>query len=231
MDPYKKVTITISFSPLRALYSLVGVFVCFALLGSPNKLAPATAEAIEPPPPTPAQIAMNKEIAMVESEMVGRIRGATANETHKISVTIVKEARAAGFDPLWILAIIETESNYDMDACSPAKARGPMQLVRTTFDSVSDDPRMFDPVVNIKAGIKYLAKLGRTFKRPQSILMAYNGGPRNATNYLKAFYAGNDLSGFSDEMRSYPGKVMGKYAKLLARNGKNPKLAHKLYRV
>ena len=220
--------VTITFCPLRIVVALMGIGACLLFLGTPTKLSPATAA---PRTLTPAEVALQKEIDVVESELSERVRGATVKEVRLISETIVKEAHANRFDPLFVLAIIEAESNYDTEACSKTGARGLMQILRSTFKSVSDSPKMFDPVENIKAGVKYLAQLGTSFKRVESILMAYNGGPGNASAYLRAVQEGWDVEEFSSEMKNYPAKVMGKYAKLLIKNGRNPKAARTLYRI
>jgi soluble lytic murein transglycosylase-like protein len=105
-----------------------------------------------------------------------------------------------------------------------------MQILPSTFASLNPTGSIFDPVENVRAGTRYLALLGASFRRPESILMAYNGGPGRTSQYLKAQAAG-DYYPISDEMRNYPWKVMSKYKRLLAKTGQKPANAHKLFRV
>jgi soluble lytic murein transglycosylase-like protein len=131
---------------------------------------------------------------------------------------------AANYDPLFVLAIIDAESNFRVEAVSKSGARGLMQILPSTFKSVSDARRMMDPVENVRAGIKYLAKLSG-FKKIDAVLMAYNQGPGTAQNVARY---GHDIP---DEAVAYMPRVIAKYKALLERSGRNPKFAHKYFRV
>jgi soluble lytic murein transglycosylase-like protein len=60
--------------------------------------------------------------------------------------------------------------------------------------------------------------------------MAYNGGPGRTSQYLKAQARGEEYQ-ISEEMRTYPSKVMSKYKRLLVKTGQKQANAHKLFRV
>jgi hypothetical protein len=79
-------------------------------------------------------------------------------------------------DPDLVLAIISVESAFKSDAISPRRARGLMQLMPETaarFGVI----RAFDPLENIRGGMKYLRWLRDYFDGDLAlILAAYNAG-------------------------------------------------------
>jgi soluble lytic murein transglycosylase-like protein len=167
----------------------------------------------------------------IELELASRLVGVAPGEAHRVAGVLVTEARKAGFDPWYIIAIIEVESAYDADACSSAGARGLMQLMPATFHSVSTHYRVSDPVENVRAGIAYLSKLyAAGFRWPETILLAYNGGPANATAYAKAIRAKDDLTGFPREMKEYPHLVLKRYLRLRSAAG-DAKPSYKTWRT
>lgn len=151
-----------------------------------------------------------------------------------VSEALVHSARAAGFDPLFVLAVVEVESRWHIEAVSPTGARGLMQLLPGTFAEVSNSHSSADPVENVRAGVAYLAYLykgGKGFVRPESILRAYNGGPGTAMRYSEVMRAKGDLSVFSAEVRVYPGKVMAIYKRLVQAHGGDHKRPEKTWRL
>ena len=99
----------------------------------------------------------------------------------------VIEANAAEYrvDPLLVLAIIRTESNFKSDAVSAKGALGLMQVMPETAEWIAGQLGMeelsrediLQPEINIKLGTWYLANLREEF--PGSIdvvIAAYNGG-------------------------------------------------------
>lgn len=147
-------------------------------------------------------------------------------EILKISEAIVDECEKTGVDKLFALAVIDAESDFDVEAVSPTGARGLMQLMPGTFREVSSAKRMFDPVENVRAGIRYIAKLhANGFRWPEGVLLAYNQGPGAASQV----YSGK--ASMPEEASTYIPNVMKKYRALLAKNGKNPKDAKKFFLV
>jgi soluble lytic murein transglycosylase-like protein len=195
-----------------AVLLLSGIAIAADICGRPtlaDALAPQVVLADPPPPPRDATL------EAVELELGSRLIGVAPGEAHSVAKVLVEESRKAGFDPWYIVAVIEAESMYDADACSPAGARGLMQLMPTTFKSVSTHYRVSDPVENVRAGIAYLAKLyAAGFNFPNTVLLAYNGGPANALAYLKATWAKRDTATFPAEMKEYPSKVLTRYKRL-----------------
>lgn len=229
MDIDKVVEIQFNVRPLRWLVNVLGGFMLLSMAACPAPIANL------PPPPivrilSAAEQAKLEQVAFIELEIMSRPGTVTSFPAKAVATILVHEAHEARLDPLFVLAVIETESNFDLEACSPAKAKGLMQILPSTFASLNPTGSIFDPVENVRAGIRYLALLGTSFRRPESILMAYNGGPGRTTQYLKAQAMG-DYYPISDEMRTYPYKVMSKYKRLLVKTGQNSAHAHKLFKV
>jgi soluble lytic murein transglycosylase-like protein len=147
-------------------------------------------------------------------------------EIKKISEALVDECQKTGVDHLFVLAVIEAESSFDVEAVSSTGARGLMQLMPGTFREVSNAKRMFDPAENVRAGTRYIAKLySQGFKRMDTVLLAYNQGAGGAIAVAKGEME------MPAEADVYIPKVIKRYRELLAKVGKNPKDAKKLFLV
>jgi soluble lytic murein transglycosylase len=97
-----------------------------------------------------------------------------------------------GVDPFFVYAVMREESWFDAEAVSPVGARGLLQIMPTTGADlahqagVSEFRRsdLFDPPVNIRLGIFYLARLlERLDGEPVLALAAYNAGEKNAARW------------------------------------------------
>jgi soluble lytic murein transglycosylase len=108
---------------------------------------------------------------------------------HKITAL----AQDAGIDKAWIYAIMRQESAFMQDAKSPVGARGLMQLMPKTAESVakelqlaiSDPDELYQPELNLKLGTRYLNKIFRRLQEnPVLATAAYNAGPRRVVNWL-----------------------------------------------
>ncbi|WP_373048464.1 lytic transglycosylase domain-containing protein [Vulgatibacter sp.] len=119
--------------------------------------------------------------------------GLTPEAEQRAAAAVVREARAAGLDPLLVAAVIEVESTYRNYAVSPVGAVGLMQVMPATgawFGEKLGKPRtgreeLFDPERNIELGVHYLADLKRRFGRMDIALLAYNAGPARAQTIKK----------------------------------------------
>jgi soluble lytic murein transglycosylase-like protein len=185
--------------PWRWAKSAVLALTAVVVLATPGTVSTGTGARFVPFKLTPRESSVQK----LELELRGRVQKLTVEEIRKLSETINDEAAAIGLDPFLVVAIIEVESQYDVEAISSTGARGLMQILPSTFRAVSDAPRMFDPVSNIRAGVAYLKILKKKFKRPEQMLLAYNIGP------------GGVIAGGSND---YPKKVLSTYRQILARN-------------
>lgn len=86
-------------------------------------------------------------------------------------------------DPDLVLAVIETESNFNIAAKSPKNAQGLMQLIPATADrfGVVD---VWDPVQNLKGGMAYLRWLLDHFAGNLELALAgYNAGEQAVTRH------------------------------------------------
>ena len=178
------------------------------------------------PPPDPALVAHSKRVDMVHGIIAPRIDKLDDDESRELAETIVAECEATGVDPLFVIAIIDVESRWDIEAVSPTGAKGLMQIVPSTFRLMSTAKRMFDPQENVRAGIRYIRRLwdsGFGRRGPESILLAYNQGPGVAVTVYR------DGTVIPDEAAFYIPRVMAKYRALLAEQGRSPRDAKTLF--
>jgi soluble lytic murein transglycosylase-like protein len=105
-----------------------------------------------------------------------------------VAATLSEEARFAELDPVLVLAIIEVESGWDPAAVSNRDARGLMQLlVPTLAEEAALSPAevdAHDPVLNVRTGIRFYARLLDRFSDPELAMVAYNAGPNRLARYL-----------------------------------------------
>jgi hypothetical protein len=79
------------------------------------------------------------------------------------------------------LAILEVESNYQVDVVSPKGAKGLMQLMPVITEAYGvQDP--FDPVENIRGGIQFLGYLLEKYGDPQIATAGYHAGETHVDN-------------------------------------------------
>ncbi len=91
---------------------------------------------------------------------------------------IIRDAAAReGVDRDLVLSVIHVESCFDAEAVSRVGARGLMQLMPGTAEELGVSDR-FDPVQNIRGGVRYLAAMLDLFDGDLDLaLAAYNAGP------------------------------------------------------
>lgn len=105
---------------------------------------------------------------------------------------VEREARAAGIQPLLVYALMRQESAFNSTAVSSAKALGLMQLLESTAKRVAASSGLpqpsaedlFDPAVNIRLGVRYLAQLSKQFGGNTALMAAaYNAGETAAERW------------------------------------------------
>jgi hypothetical protein len=96
---------------------------------------------------------------------------------------INEAARLHSLDPFLIKSIIKAESDFDPKVVSSKGAKGLMQLMPATAQSVGcHNP--FDAKENIMGGSSYFKKMLTRFKGNRELaLAAYNAGPGNVDKY------------------------------------------------
>lgn len=110
----------------------------------------------------------------------------------KETALVERYAAENGLDEALIYAVIKTESNFDPEAVSAAKAKGLMQLTLPTFqwlqsktgEKLSGDA-LFDKETNVRYGTLFLRLLKEEFGTTQEILAAYHAGRGQVNRWLK----------------------------------------------
>ena len=102
---------------------------------------------------------------------------------HLYHLFIIQTASHYQIDPALIKAIILAESGYNTKAVSKRGAKGLMQLMPETAQSLGVED-IFNPHQNIMGGIQYFKHLVNRFNGDVKLaLAAYNAGSRNVRNY------------------------------------------------
>ena len=121
-------------------------------------------------------------------------QGNSAENEQRIALAIVVESFKANYDPLFVAAVIRSESAFNRFAESNQGAHGLMQILPSTAKYISDQHdlewtgshRLKDVDYNIRLGIAYLQYLEKMFKgNKEHALIAYNWGPANLASALK----------------------------------------------
>lgn len=137
-------------------------------------------------------------------------------EVNRLAYAIVAEALQARVDPLFVAAVIKSESTFNKNARSYVGATGLMQLMPETARFISKDvtsgwrgySQLTDPVYNIRLGIAYLKSLQRMYDgNKELMLIAYNWGPANLNEALK-----NRLS-VPQSTKKYARTIIGDHAR------------------
>jgi soluble lytic murein transglycosylase-like protein len=122
-----------------------------------------------------------KTLSQASSRDLSQIRS-SAN-SHTIENAIQAAANRYQLSPKLIKGVIKAESDYDVNAVSPAGAQGLMQLMPgTARDLGVRNP--FDIKQNIDGGVRYLKKMMDMFGgNIRKALSAYNAGPETVKRY------------------------------------------------
>lgn len=133
-----------------------------------------------------------------------------------VSSTIIDEAAKYDFDPVFVMAVIKTESSFNPKAVGPVGEIGLMQLRAETAEWIAKlsgiDWRgreaLRNPVYNVRLGVAYLHWLRSKFgASPNKYLSAYNLGAAK----VKRMYA-SEL-----KPREYSSRVMKNYKEIYLR--------------
>ena len=106
--------------------------------------------------------------------------------------TIKQEAKRYGIDPYMAAGLIRQESVFNPTAVSRVGARGLMQLMPATGQLISRKQGggsitaadLYNPAINVKLGMNYLAQMLGQFGRIEYAAAAYNAGPGRAQRWI-----------------------------------------------
>ncbi len=141
--------------------------------------------------------AQKSELGNLHFKLYQEVR-AQLSSTHRhkafrLTQAILKEAAKYGFDPVFVAAVIKTESRYNPLAIGGVGEIGLMQIrpetafwiakkYNITFTNAND---LKDPVKNVVIGVAYLDYLRGTFPdKAYRYIAAYNMGPRNVRKLI-----------------------------------------------
>ena len=144
------------------------------------------------PSQTQASLVRQQQTKFV-SEII-RLHNPKHSNVEPTARLIVEESAKAKVDPLFVAAVIRSESMFKPSAISPRGAKGLMQIMPATGRYVSERENitlgktadLHDPTTNLRVGIAYLKYLDRMFKgNRERMLIAYNWGPANVKLALR----------------------------------------------
>lgn len=135
---------------------------------------------------------------------------------HRLPGWIIEASRRYGYDPLFLTAIIITESSFNHRAKSRKGALGLMQITLRTGYAIAFETQvkwkgkktLYHPETNIALGAYYLDKLVSRYGDLSLALEAYNHGPTQLNRYLR--------KGFRPTL--YSEKVFGNYKRLRSKS-------------
>lgn len=146
---------------------------------------------------------------------LARCRGRLSEEERwKIAGAIHHESERFGYDPYFVLAMIQVESMCSPTAVGFNGGLGLIQIKPETAEEVARDAgikwtgerSLTAPVVNVQLGLRYLAKMEKRFRDPYLAMVAYNRGPGRVGNMPRS----------QARQAEYVRKILARYENLLA---------------
>jgi len=128
----------------------------------------------------------------------------------RLADAVMGESARAGYDPLFVLAVVGVESNYRPRVESWQGARGIVQLKPSTFAWLTArEPDVGaaamtvgdDPIVDVRLAVRYLRWLEKRFTTRAAALMAYNAGPRRFREHQRSGEIPERLLGYARSVR------------------------------
>jgi len=136
----------------------------------------------------------------------------------KLAEAVLAESARAGYDPLFILALVSVESRFRLKVASERGAYGLVQLKPSTFAWISarepdlggeDLDVADDPVIDVRLAIRYFRWLERRFHTRDEALMAYNAGPKRIRQYH------GRVKDIPDVYKEYPRRIKREHARFV----------------
>lgn len=202
--------------------AVTGICASFVLAGAAAEvvlLPRAVPRPVRPLKDTQAPHVLTQEelealLARVAKPLDARLRAQLAS-------AVLTESLRAGYDPLFVLALVAVESRFRPAVSSERGAYGLMQLKPSTFawiagrePDIGDDAAVSeDPVVDVRLAVRYFHWLEQRFHSRDDALMAYNAGPRRLLQHKRA----GQIPG---SLRDYPRRVMKEYQRFVQMNAR-----------
>lgn len=129
------------------------------------------------------------EDVVLEAVVAGLIRDYRTflreEDKRKLPSLIVDLSTKYGYDPIFVVGLIEIESSFNNQAVSVAGARGLLQIIPYVAEALADElgipwqgpQSLHDPAINLELGLYYLRQLEQRFGSVDLALAAYNMGP------------------------------------------------------
>lgn len=130
---------------------------------------------------------------VVQNFVTRRLKKRWKRSAGRVSRAVMAESARYKMDPIFLLAVIENESNFDPLARGTQGEIGLMQLMPATAKWVAKENNLHfrapaqlkDPVFNIQLGAAYLSYLREQFDHQSNLyLAAYNMGSKNVLRNL-----------------------------------------------
>jgi len=141
---------------------------------------------------------------------------------------IEKYAKQYGVDPLFVVSVIREESKFLPQSESHKGAKGLMQLMPSTAQSIAVSlgdktykaEDLLSPEKNIQYGTWYLASLQKVFANNTTLVIAaYNGGRGHVQEWIKSGQIDPNNIRLQDipfkETQDYVGRVLKSYQKYI----------------
>ncbi|MGM0395498.1 MAG: lytic transglycosylase domain-containing protein [Bacillota bacterium] len=114
--------------------------------------------------------------------------------------SVIKCSEDYDLDPMLVMGVIKTESNFDKDATSAKDAKGLMQIGESTGRWASEvlqvenysSEMLYDSDFNIRVGTWYIRRLIDQYGNEEVALAAYNAGSGNVSRWLSNSHYSND---------------------------------------
>ena len=193
----KYFTLILAFLTLPLLYSFSSHSFCLSGLTSFSTALPEFGNKVFLRPDPKLKIEARTEEQRVKNKIrkvISKYRAGLGMKSLKhVPHRIYQESKKYDYDPLFLTALIVTESSFNNWAKSSKGALGLMQIKPRTGHAMASEmgtawagkSTLFDPSTNIALGAFYLNKLKKRFKDMNIALEAYNHGPSRIAHYLR----------------------------------------------
>ncbi len=144
-------------------------------------------------------VSSSKGIPYFEVHMLNQVQAnlpkAFKKRAGRITNAILAESEKHGLDPVFLMAVVMTESRFNPKAVGSVGEIGLMQIKPDTAEWIAKKEKiqwkgpstLYDPVANIKIGSAYLAFLRDYFDgKASKYLSAYNLGPNKLKRMISA---------------------------------------------